>query len=103
VLSFAVASVAEAQDFKLAVGYYSSIMQTIDFTAGFEQDSFTMVDQKITDQTYHEKPGIGCLQTLKFGKRAILVSGGFDHRIKIVSLKTLKQLVLLKFHQDIVN
>lgn len=62
-----------------------------------------MVEQNITDQTYHEKPGIGCLQTLQFGKRAILVSGGFDHRIKIVSLKTLKQLVVLKFHQDIVN
>lgn len=40
---------------------------------------------------------------MKFGKKAILVSGGFDHRVKIVSIKTLKQLLVLKFHQDIVN
>lgn len=62
-----------------------------------------MIDQHVTEHTYTEKPGIGCMTSIMFGKRAILASGGFDHRIKVVSLKTLKQLVLLKFHEGIVN
>lgn len=104
VLSFSVTHFSEeSEDFKLAIGYYSNLMQTIDFTSGYKNNSYTMVDQHITDQSYHEKPGIGCLTSLTFGKKAILVSGGFDHRIKVVSLKTLKPLVQLQFHQGIVN
>jgi hypothetical protein len=40
---------SEASDFKLAIGYYGNLMQTIEFTTGYEQDSYTMVDQHITD------------------------------------------------------
>ena len=32
-----------------------------------------------------------------------MATGGFDHRIKLVSLKTLKPLIDLRFHQEIVN
>lgn len=103
-LSFSVTHFSEEnEDFKLAIGYYSNLMQTIDFTSGYKNNSYTMVDQHITEQSYHEKPGIGCLSSLNFGKKAILASGGFDHRIKIVSLKTLKPLMLLQFHQGIIN
>jgi len=34
----------EANDFKLAIGYYGNLMQTIEFTTGYTQDSYTMVD-----------------------------------------------------------
>ena len=73
-------------------------MQTIDFITAYENDSYTMIDQHLTEHTFTEKPGIGCLASLIFGKKAILATGGFDQRIKIVSLKTLKPLALLKFH-----
>ena len=79
-------------------------MQTINFICGYQDNSYTMMDQTITDTTYHEKPGIGVMTTMKMTDRqAILATGGFDHRIKLVSLKTLKPLVDLRFHQDIVN
>ena len=58
-----------------------------------------MIDQIITDATYSEKPGVGCIDTLRLGsKGALIATGGFDHRIKISSLKTLKLLVHLNFH-----
>jgi len=88
----------DSEDFTLAIGYYATLMQTISFVSGYEQDSYTMMDQKITDNTYSESAGIGCMDSLSFGAKAILASGGFDRRIKVVSLKTLKQLVTLKFH-----
>ena len=62
-----------------------------------------MVDQKITDSTYNESPGVGCMDSLSFGSKAVLATGGFDRRIKVVSMKTLKPLLTLKFHQNIVN
>jgi len=62
-----------------------------------------MMDMKQTENTFSEKPGINCLSSLNIGKKAILATGGFDCRIKVVSFKTLKPLVLLKFHQGIVN
>lgn len=93
----------ESQDFKLAIGYYASMLQTIDFITAYEQGQYTMIDQNVTDNSYVEKPGISCLESLVFGKKAIMVSGAFDHRIKIVSLKTLKCLMTLKFHTNIVN
>ena len=54
--------------------------------------------------TYHEKPGISCLNSVcvKAG-RYLLVQGGFDFRVRVFSLKTLKQLVNLEFHKGIVN
>jgi WD40 repeat protein len=33
----------------------------------------------------------------------LLVSGGFDHRVRVVSARTLKLLTTLTFHQKIVN
>jgi len=45
VLSFSVTHFSEdSEDFKLAIGYYSNIMQTIDFTSGYKNNSYTMVD-----------------------------------------------------------
>ena len=78
-------------DFTLSVGYYSSLMQTLTFIEGYKQDSYTVMDQTITEPTYHEKPGIGVVSTLRFkNMAALMATGGFDHRIKLVSLKTLK-------------
>ena len=57
----------------------------------------------MTDASYHEKPGIGCQDTLRVGNNILLVTGGFDNRIKLVSLKTLKPLLNLAFHSGIVN
>ena len=37
------------------------------------------------------------------GKKAILATGCFDKRIKVVSFKTLKPLISLNFHQGIIN
>lgn len=34
----------DTEDFTLAIGYYASLMQTISFVSGYEQDSYTMVD-----------------------------------------------------------
>lgn len=62
-----------------------------------------MLDQTITEASYHEKPGIGCQDSLKIGNNVLLATGGFDHRIKLVSLRTLKPLLHLAFHSDIVN
>lgn len=62
-----------------------------------------MMDMKQTDNTFSEKPGICCLASLNMGKKAILATGGFDRRIKVVSFKTLKPLLSLPFHQGIVN
>ena len=74
------------------------------FIEGYKNDSYTVMDQTITDSTYHDKPGIGVVTTLRFkNNAALMATGGFDHRIKLVSLKTLKQLIDLRFHQDIVN
>jgi len=53
----------------------------------------------VSEKAFHEKPGIGTLSSLSFDKKkAIIASGGFDHRIKVTSLKTMKELILLKFH-----
>lgn len=93
----------EVQDFTLSIGYYSQRMQTISFIVGFENDSYTMMDQNITEPTYHTKPGVGCIATERVGNNALMASGGFDHRIRLVSLRTLKPLVYLQFHQGIVN
>ena len=48
-------------DLKLAVGYYSPLLQTLDFTSASDFDSYILVSQKQTSTTYSEKPGIGCL------------------------------------------
>lgn len=88
----------DKEDFTLAIGYYASLLQTISFVSGYEQDSYTMIDHKVTDSTFAESPGIGCIDSVSFGTKAILATGGFDHRIKISSFKTLKPLITLRFH-----
>ena len=86
-------------DFTLSIGYYSALLQTIKFITGYQDNSYTMMDQTVTDTTYHEKPGIGVITTLRMNNnQALQATGGFDHRIKLVSLKTLKPLVHLTFH-----
>jgi len=63
-----------------------------------------MVAQNMTPATYSEKPGIGAVAGLVFeNNKGLIVSGGFDHRVKMVSAKTLKLLVSLSFHKGIVN
>ena len=47
VLSFSslhIGNKKETEDFTLAIGYYASLMQTISFVSGYEQDSYTMID-----------------------------------------------------------
>ena len=70
-------------------------MQTIKFVPGFDDTQYTLVDQTVTEASYHEKPGIGCQDTLRIGNNVLLVTGGFDHRVKLVSLKTLRPLINL--------
>ena len=69
--------------------------------------SYVFIDQKLSDAGYHEKPGICCFSSLfvekKAGGKAILCQGGFDHRVRLFSTKTLKMLANLKFHGGIVN
>ena len=43
----------ENKDFILSIGYYSQRMQTINFIVGYENDSYTMMDQTITEPNYH--------------------------------------------------
>ena len=62
-----------------------------------------MVDQTITEATYHEKPGIGCQSQLRVGSNILLATGGFDHRIKLVSMRNLRHLLNIPFHTNIVN
>ena len=62
-----------------------------------------MVASKQTEASFSEKPGIGSLSSLIIGEKALIASGAFDHRIRLSSVKTLKQLVTLSFHQGIVN
>jgi hypothetical protein len=59
---------------------------------------------EVSEKAFHDKPGIGTLSSLSYDKKkAIIASGGFDHRIKVTSIKTMKELIILKFHQNIVN
>lgn len=90
-------------DLKLALGYYASLVQTLDFTSASDDEAYQLVGDKSTPHTYSEKAGIGCLSSLAYGSKALLVSGGFDHRVRVISAKTLKALVNLEFHQGIVN
>ena len=40
---------------------------------------------------------------MKVGSKALMVTGAFDSRIRIMSARSLKTLVQLSFHQGIVN
>lgn len=90
-------------DFTVSIGYYSRLLQTIKFVVGFNTEQYTMVDQAFTEGSFHEKPGIGCQSLLTIGSNVLLATGGFDHRIKLVSLRTLRPLLNLTFHSGIVN
>ena len=90
--------------FKLAVGFYAKYIQIFDLMQSSVGESYVFMDQKRSDATYHEKPGISCLSAAVVKKnRQVLVQGGFDFRIRLFSAKTLKLLVNMKFHQNIVN
>jgi hypothetical protein len=78
-------------------------LQTIEFTRGSDGDAYIMVSSNQTPQSYAEKPGLGSLSSLILENKALIVSGGFDHRVRIVSARSLKQLVNLTFHKGIVN
>ena len=43
---------ADCDDIKLAVGYYSQCLQTIDFTRGSDGDAYMMIHQNQTPQTF---------------------------------------------------
>lgn len=86
------------------VGYYGSLLQTIDFTRGSDGDAYIMVAQQMTPATYSDKPGIGTVTGLIHdNNKGLIVSGGFDHRVRMVSARTLKNLMCLTFHKGIVN
>jgi hypothetical protein len=95
---------AQCEDIKLVVGYYGNILQTIDFTRGSDGDAYIMVSQNMTAQTYSEKPGIGAIASLIHeNNKGLIVTGGFDHRVRMVSARSLKMLLSLNFHKGIVN
>lgn len=43
------------------------------------------------------------MSSLIVDNKALIVSGGFDHRVRMISARTLKLLATLNFHQKIVN
>jgi hypothetical protein len=95
-------------EFRLCIGQYSKNLQVLYFiessTSSSGEENYVVMDQKQTDAGFLEKPGIGCLHSIKVGqKKHLLVQGGFDFRIRVFSALTLKLLVTLKFHQGIVN
>ena len=58
----------------------------------------------MTAGAYTEKPGIGSVAGMIHGNnKGLIVSGGFDHRVRMVSARTLKTLMCLNFHKGIVN
>jgi hypothetical protein len=58
----------------------------------------------MTPASYTEKPGIGALAALVYeNNKGLIITGGFDHRVRMVSARTLKPLVSLTFHKGIVN
>ena len=69
ILSIGVAHTNPTQDvdFTISIGYYSKLIQTIKFTAGLQDNNYTMVDQTVTEGAFHDKPGIGCQHTLRVG------------------------------------
>ena len=80
----------DTEDIKMAVGYYGQVLQTIEFTRGSDGDAYIMVSSNQTPQTYSEKPGIGTISSLIMENKALIVSGGFDFRVRIVSARSLK-------------
>lgn len=88
----------DCEDIKIAIGFYGNRLHTIDFTRGSDGDAYMMLHQNETELTFQEKPGIGCLSHLVLDNKALIVCGSFDHRIRMVSARTLKMLVQLSFH-----
>lgn len=66
-------------------------------------NSYVFMDQKMSDVTYTEKPGVSSLAALRIRSKTVLVQGGFDQRVRLISAKSLKLLVNLPFHKGIVN
>ncbi|CDW71774.1 UNKNOWN [Stylonychia lemnae] len=64
----------DVADFKLAVGYYSQIIQTLDFTQASDGDTYQLFFQNQTEATYSEKPGIGTLDSLVIDNKALLMA-----------------------------
>ena len=93
----------DTEDIKMAVGYYGQALQTIEFTRGSDGDAYIMVSSNQTPLTFTEKPGIGSLASLILDNKALIACGGFDHRIRIVSARSLKNLINLVYHKGIVN
>lgn len=105
---------AQQADFKLVVGYFANFIQIFDLMESSDGKSYVFIDQRRSDVSYHEKPGIQAVESLYIHNRtpagdiaqtgkALLVQGGFDSRVRLFSAKTLKMLAALKFHKDIVN
>ena len=89
---------AETEDIKLAIGYYGNVIQTIDFTRGSDGDAYIMVVNSQTPLGFVDKPGVGALSSLVLESKGLIVSGGFDHRVRMISARTLKSLLTLNFH-----
>ena len=62
-----------SQEFKLAVGYFAKYIQTFDIMADTDGNGYLFVDQKTSDVTYHEKPGISCFSAIKLKNKYLLL------------------------------
>jgi len=67
------------------------------------KEGYNFMDTKLSDVAYHEKPGISCLSSTRVENKILLCQGGFDHRIRLFSAKTLKYILQIKHHTGIVN
>ena len=95
--------IGDGTDIKLVVGLYAKYIKTFDLMESSVGSRYVFMDQKESDVSFQEKPGISCLHSLKVGAKTLLAQGGFDQRVRLLSAKTLKLLINLKFHDGIVN
>lgn len=92
-----------SNDFKLIVGYYARFVQSFDIMESSNGSGYVFMDQKQSDVTYQEKPGISALSCIRIENKLMLAQGGFDFRVRLFSAKTLKLIMSLEFHKAIIN
>ena len=58
---------------RAAVGYFAKYIQTFDIMADTDGNGYLFVDQKTSDVSYHEKPGISCFASIRLKNKYILL------------------------------
>lgn len=89
---------------KVVIGFFARHIQSFDLMKTPEEEGYVFIDQRQSEVSCLEKAGITSMHAVQLKpKRHVLAQGGFDHRVRLFSLQSLKLLVTLKFHTDIVN